>query len=227
MSSNFILKSFVGFCFIYLVLLLLGGENIAWFLKPFLLPFLIVAVYLHESFASKQILIIALSFSWIGDIILLFADKGESYFIGGLIAFLLSHIFYIILFNKQLKIYIKKSKIVYWISITLIITYLIGLMVVLMPNLGDLLLPVFIYAMTISIMLLFALKGFLNWQKPANIYILIGAIIFVASDSILAFDKFYTTIQYSSFLIMITYLAAQYLIVRGILKLNEKKLHAL
>jgi hypothetical protein len=45
---------------------------------------------------------------------------------------------------------------------------------------------------------------------------------FVASDSILAFDKFYAPLQYSSFLIMVTYLIAQYLIA-GILKLNKKK----
>ena len=225
MKSSHILTSFIGFSLIYLIIILLGREDIAWFLKPFLLPFLIVAVYLHDHFPSKKILLIALTLSWIGDIILLFADKGELYFIGGLIAFLFSHIFYILLFNKQLKIYLKKSKITYWIGITLIIIYLIGMMAILMPNLGELLIPVFVYAMTISIMLLFALKGFLNWQKPANSYILIGAIIFVASDTILAFNKFYTAIQYSSFLIMATYLTAQYLIVIGILKLNKKKLH--
>ena len=227
MKSNVILTSFIGFSLIYLIIILLGRQDIAWFLKPFLLPFLIVSVYLHERFSSKKILLTALTLSWIGDIILLFADKGELYFIGGLIAFLFSHIFYIVLFNKQLKIYLKKSKIIYWIGITIIIIYLIGMMVLLMPYLGNLLLPVFVYAMTISIMLLFALKGFMNWHKPANSYILIGAIIFVASDSILAFDKFYAPIQYSSFFIMITYLTAQYLIVMGILKLNKKKLHIL
>ena len=227
MKSNHILNSFLGFSIVYLVLILIGREDITWFLKPFLLPFLIVAVYFHQRFSSKKILLTALILSWIGDIILLFADKGELYFIGGLIAFLLSHIFYILLFNKQLKIYLKKSRTIYWIGITSIITYLLVMMVVLMPYLGDLLLPVFVYAMTISIMLLFALKGFLNWQKPANIYIFIGAIIFVASDSVLAFDKFYAAIPYRSFFIMSTYLAAQYLIVIGILKLNEKKLHIL
>lgn len=227
MKSNHILNSFLGFSIIYLVLILVGREDITWFLKPFLLPFLIVAVYFHQRFSSKKILLVALILSWIGDIILLFADKGELYFIGGLIAFLLSHIFYILLFNKQLKMYLKKSRTIYWIGITSIIIYLLVMMVVLMPYLGDLLLPVFVYAMTISIMLLFALKGFLNWQKPANIYIFIGAIIFVASDSVLAFDKFYAAIPYSSFFIMSTYLAAQYLIVIGILKLNEKKLHIL
>ena len=227
MKSNHILNSFLGFSIVYLVLILVGREDITWFLKPFLLPFLIVAVYFHQRFSSKKILLVALILSWIGDIILLFADKGELYFIGGLIAFLLSHIFYILLFNKQLKMYLKKSRTIYWIGITSIIIYLLVMMVVLMPYLGDLLLPVFVYAMTISIMLLFALKGFLNWQKPANIYIFIGAIIFVASDSVLAFDKFYAAIPYSSFFIMSTYLAAQYLIVIGILKLNEKKLHIL
>jgi uncharacterized membrane protein YhhN len=94
---------------------------------------------------------------------------------------------------------------------------------VLLPTLGDLTLPVFVYALVISTMLLFALKGFLNWEKTGSWYILIGAISFVTSDSILAFNKFHTPIVLSSFLIMITYLVAQYLIVVGILKLNQKK----
>lgn len=227
MKSSFVLRSFAVFCIIYLGIILLRMENTAWFLKPILLPFLIFAVYIHEKFTSKRILLIALTFSWIGDIILLFTDKGELYFICGLIAFLISHIFYIVLFNKQLKMYIKKSKTIYWIGITLIIFYLVTMMLILLPNLGPLFIPVFVYAMTISIMLIFAFKGFLNWDKPANSYIFIGAIIFVASDSLLAFNKFYAPIQYSSFLIMITYLTAQYLIVIGVLKLNKKRLQFL
>jgi uncharacterized membrane protein YhhN len=223
MKSNIILNSFIGFSLVYLSFLFFGNENTVWFLKPFLLPFLLLAVYFYERFTTKKILLTALTLSWIGDIILMFADKGELYFIAGLIAFLLSHIFYIILFSKQLKIYLKKSKIIFWIGVTAIAFYLIVMMLILLPSLGDLKIPVFVYALTISIMLLFALKGFMNWHKPASIYILIGAIIFVASDSILAFDKFYAPLQYSSFLIMATYLIAQYLIVIGILKLNKKK----
>jgi hypothetical protein len=42
---------------------------------------------------------------------------------------------------------------------------------VLLPSLGDL--PVFVYALTISIMLLFAFKGYLNWHRPSNGHILI------------------------------------------------------
>ena len=223
MKSNIILKSFIGFSLVYLLIIVFKREDIVWFLKPFLLPFLIVAVYLNEKFTTKKILLTALTLSWIGDIILMFTDKGEFYFIAGLVAFLLSHISYITLFNKQLKIYLKKSKIIFWVGVTTIAFYLIVMMLILLPSLGDLKIPVFVYALTISIMLLFALKGFMNWHKPASLYILIGATIFVASDSILAFDKFYAPLQYSSFLIMATYLTAQYMIVIGILKLNKKK----
>lgn len=221
MKSNIILSSFIGVSLVYVSFLFFENENAVWFLKPFLLPFLLLAVYFYKRFSTKKILLIALTFSWIGDIILMFANKGELYFIAGLIAFLLSHIFYIILFSKQLKIYLKKSKIIFWVGVTTIVFYLTVMMLILLPSLGGLKIPVFVYALTISIMLLFALKGFLNWQKPANSYILIGAAVFVASDSILAFDKFHAPLQYNSFLIMATYLLAQYLIVVGILKLNN------
>jgi uncharacterized membrane protein YhhN len=93
----------------------------------------------------------------------------------------------------------------------------------LLPTLGNLKIPVFVYAIILSTMLLFAFKGYLKWSKPAGSYILLGAIIFVCSDSILAFNKFYKPILFSSFLIMATYLLAQYLIVVGILKLNRTK----
>lgn len=72
-------------------------------------------------------------------------------------------------------------------------------------------------------MVLFAFNGFFVWKNPGNKYIFIGAIAFAISDSILAMNKFYAPIERNSFLIMLTYLVAQYLIVVGILKLNPKK----
>lgn len=223
MKNELLLKSYIGTSAVYLLIILLGQEQIAWFLKPFLLPFLLLAVYFSGNFPSKKFLLIALVFSWIGDIILLFADRHELFFIVGLIAFLISHIVYILLFNKQLKYKNRKNKAIFWIGVTCIIVYLFTMISILLQSLGDLTIPVFVYALVISTMLLFALKGFLNWEEPGNWYILIGAIAFISSDSILAFNKFYAPIVLSSFLIMITYLIAQYLIVVGILKLNKKK----
>lgn len=223
MKNTLLFKSYLIVSGVYLLIILLGHEDIAWYIKPFLIPFLILTVYFHRDFTSKKYLLTALIFSWFGDIILLFSDRDERYFIAGLVAFLLSHLAYILLFNKQIKPKNTKSKAVFWIGVTSIIAYLIIMMAMLLPTLDDLTIPVFVYALVISTMLLFAFKGFLIWDTPANWFILIGAIVFVSSDSILAFNKFYQPVAWSSFLIMITYLAAQYLIVIGILKLNKKK----
>lgn len=222
MKNKKLLIGFLTLSSIYLIILLLNLDEIAWFLKPVLIPFLILGVYFSGSFPTKKLLLVALSFSWIGDIILLFADRDELFFIAGLIAFLISHIVYILLFNKQLKYKNRKNKAVFWIGVTAIIMYLIIMVSILLPHLGDLTMPVFVYALVISTMLLFAFKGFLTWEEPGNWFVLIGAIAFVSSDSILAFNKFYAPIVMSSFLIMATYLIAQYLIVVGILKLNKK-----
>jgi uncharacterized membrane protein YhhN len=225
MKKEFFLKSYIGLSILYLLIVFLGQEQLAWFIKPFLIPFLSLGVIFHGSFPSKKLLLSALVFSWIGDIILLFSDKHEAYLISGLIAFLISHMVYIITFSKQLKIRNRKNKAVFWIGVTVIIVYLLTMLAILSPSLGDFKIPVFVYALVISTMLLFAFKGFLIWQEPANWYILLGAIIFVSSDSILAFDKFYlgASIIQAPFLIMVTYLVAQYLIVKGIFSLNQKK----
>jgi uncharacterized membrane protein YhhN len=223
MKNTFLFKGYLTVSGIYLLIILFGQEEVVWYIKPFLIPFLLLTVYFNRDFSSKKYLLTALLFSWFGDIILLFADRNELYFIIGLVAFLLSHIAYIVLFNKQIKAKKSKSSTVFWIGIALIIAYLIIMIALLLPNLGDLTIPVFIYALVISTMLLFAFKGFLLWETPANWYILLGAIVFVSSDSILAFNKFYQPVMRSSFLIMVTYLAAQYLIVSGILKLNYQK----
>ncbi|MBP2281854.1 putative membrane protein YhhN [Flavobacterium sp. CG_23.5] len=223
MRSTLSFKAYIGISFVYLLLIILEREDISWFLKPFLIPFLFLAVYTCGDFPSKKFLLIALTFSWIGDVVLMFADKGELYFIVGLASFLISHIAYIILFSKQLRINSTRNKAVFWVGITVIIVYLMAMLSVLLPSLGDLKIPVFVYAIVLSTMLLFAFKGYLKWSKPAGMYILLGAVIFVSSDSIMAFDKFYEPLKFSSFLIMSTYIAAQYLIVVGILKLNKKK----
>lgn len=223
MRNATIFKTYVAFSLLYLLILLLGYESLDLFLKPVLIPILGFGVYLYRKFPTKNALLLALLFSWIGDVILLFADIAEIYFILGLISFLTAHIIYCVLFNNQIKVKTPKNRIVFAIGSFIIALYLIIMLSVLLPSLGDLKIPVIVYASVISIMLLFAFNGFLVWENPGNKYIFVGAIVFVISDSILAVNKFYTPIERSSFFIMLTYLVAQYLIVVGILKLNPKK----
>ncbi|MDR7370524.1 lysoplasmalogenase [Flavobacterium aquidurense] len=223
MRNATIFKTFIVFSTLYLLILLIGYENLDLFLKPILIPLLGFGVYFYRKFPTKNTLLAALLFSWIGDVILLFADIAEIYFILGLVSFLTAHVIYCILFNNQIKTKANKNKVAFGIGSFAIALYLIGMLSLLLPSLGDLKVPVIVYASVISIMLLFVFKGFLVWEDPGNKYIFIGAIVFVISDSILAINKFYTPIERSSFLIMLTYLVAQYLIVVGVLKLNPKK----
>lgn len=223
MKNKIALYVYLGFSLIYLTITALNLEEIARVLKPFLLPILLIAVYFSNRFSSKKILLSALTFSWIGDIVLLFANQGELYFIVGLVAFLISHVFYIVLFNKQTVTKSISNKISFGAGIGLILLYFFGMITTLGPKLGPLTVPVVVYAVVISSMLYFALKGSYQWNAIPYQSVLVGALFFIASDSILAFNKFYQPIPYASFLIMITYLAAQYGIVRGILNLNQKK----
>lgn len=222
MKTALLLKTYIGFCLIYLSILFLNIQGFDLYLKPLILPILMVIVTFSENFPTKKILLTALLFSWIGDIILLFSDKGELYFIFGLVSFLVSHLVYIVLFNKQQTIRENDNKVQFWLGVFLILGYFTFMIFTLFPKLGPLKIPVLVYAIIITTMLFFAFKGSLKWSIPANKYIFIGAIVFVSSDSVLAFNKFYTPIEHASFYIMATYCLAQYLIVKGILKLNSK-----
>lgn len=223
MKNKLYLSIYLVISAIYLLITAFNQEEMARVVKPFLLPILLVAVYHTENFSTKKILLTALTFSWIGDVILLFADRGEIYFILGLVAFLLSHIFYIVLFNKQTISKTISNKLSFGAGIGLIVIYFSMMITTLGPKLGSLTVPVVIYAIVISTMLYFALKGSFQWEAIPNHSVLIGAVLFISSDSILAFNKFYEPIPAASLLIMVTYLLAQYGIIKGILHLNQKK----
>ena len=207
---------------IYLLLVGLGKTDIALYLKPLLIPILFFSVVTFEKFTTKKWLLTALLFSWIGDVILIFADKGELFFVFGLVAFLIAHIVFIVLFINQEALVIHKQQNLYWLGFGLVLLYLFGMLSILLPKLGSLKLPVGIYAMTISVMLVETIKGYFNWQLKSKTIILIGAISFVLSDSLLAFNKFYYAFSGATLFIMSTYLIAQYTIVKGVLGINKK-----
>jgi len=222
-TSKQLLWAYLVFGVFYSILLLTGNQTLAWYMKPFLLPFLFYAVARNEAFDTKKWLLAALLFSWFGDCILLFAHKGKLYFIVGLIAFLIAHILFIVLFTKQKSAYRSFKNPLFWIGVICATVYLASLLWFLMPDLGDLTLPVIVYALTITIMLKTALKGTFDWHNNAKYTVLIGAVFFVISDSILAIDKFHFPMASASYSIMITYLIAQFCIIYGILRLNQKK----
>lgn len=208
-------------------MVLIGREAIAELAKPFLTFLLLLGVYFIKPFITKQKLLKALIFSWCATIILLFSNKNELFFISGLIAFFIAHIMYILLFNKELINKTRKNSAMFWVEVTFVIIYLLTMLIIFLPIYENLRIAVFIYTLVNAVLLLFTLKGFQIWEKPAAYYILIGAIILVISDTAMLFETFYTPFLLSNFYISAGFLISQYLIVFGILKLNQKKQHFL
>lgn len=205
----------------YLLVLILQVPTLEFFSKPLLLLPLIVAVYSAKKLSCSKFLLLALIFSWTGDVLLLFTQKDALFFILGLVAFLTAHLMLIFLFYRQWNSRHQKFK---WHLPVLvsIVLYLGALLSVLFPHLGSLTPEVIVYALVISTMLFMAHLLSTSWPRPASILLFSGALSFVVSDSLLALNKFFHTFPFASLIIMATYLYAQFAIVRScILQGNE------
>lgn len=207
---------FAGIAIVYLAASLADLTTGTFYLKPFLLVALMAATIFSRTFLHKSLLFTALMFCWTGDVLLLFAGRDAMYFILGLVAFLVGHIFYIFLFKKMIKSNRGIFRINIW-ALSMIGLYLIAFYVLMSPHLGSMLIPVMIYAVVISTMLYFAILLYRFLPAYNSFFILSGALAFVISDSILAVNKFYSPLPLSGFLIMLTYLYAQGAIVWGCL----------
>lgn len=85
-------------------------------------------------------------------------------------------------------------------------------------SLGELMIPVAIYCAVISIMGLTAVGRMKRTTKESFLLVLIGAFLFIISDSVIALNKFRGPVEFSGPIVMITYLAAQFLLVEGFRK---------
>lgn len=192
--------------------------NAHYIAKPAIVASLMV-LFVKESISLenqlKKLTLGALAFSLLGDVLLMFVDLSPHFFTVGLIAFLLAHFIYIIVFTKHRNRAIKPIG-----FILLLLIYAAGLFYVLKSGLEEMLIPVMIYMIVILAMATsaFVRKGIVN--KYSYNFVFIGAIFFMISDSILALNKFYEAIPLANILIMTTYALAQYLIIIGILKLS-------
>jgi uncharacterized membrane protein YhhN len=195
-----------------------GNNSIHFVMKPLLMPALLLLLFFTNTNTEGKALIMAgLVFSWVGDVLLLFENKAALFFIFGLVSFLITHICYIIYFLKIKSAQPSLLRQQPWIA-ALIAGYGVSLVMFLLPQLGDLKIPVLIYAIVICNMLMFSLHVFNRLNKPANVLFVAGALLFTASDSMLAINKFHQPFAGAGILIMLTYCAAQFCIVYGFVK---------
>ena len=162
-----------------------------------------------------KIIAMALTFSWLGDVILMFESFNKNVFLIGLLSFLFAHLIYIRFFSivrAGEKIKLKTG------LILLVVVYYSGLIFLLFNDLHEMKIPVLVYGIVISSMFLLALHMLFIKNKEAGKMMMLGALLFIVSDSILAINKFYEPFEYAGIAIMLTYGIAQLLITLGAVK---------
>jgi uncharacterized membrane protein YhhN len=202
----------------------IAATGIAWralevFTKPLILPMLL-AYYLSNARVRSIGIILALVFSWLGDGLLLVQPAEEIFFMLGLGSFLLAHGFYIFSYRQHCfdtaragGMGTQKVRLAFPVTLAGM-----GLVVVLFPSLGAMKIPVVIYALILTAMVVSAIFR-LGLTSTTSFWMVVsGAVLFMASDSLLAINKFLELLPNASVWIMITYCAAQFLIVEGILR---------
>ena len=174
---------------------------------PMILIIVMAATQKVHSIKKYQLLIvIGLVFCMIGDYTL-------QWFLIGLTSFLIGHVFYIFAFSstseQPVPTWAKVSLLVYgvlmasWIATTVFKS-------------GETVLAFAVLAY-ISIILT------MGWTalRTGSIFAIIGALLFLASDSYLAINKFVMPLPFSHEVIMTTYYSAQLLIALSILQYSE------
>lgn len=205
--KNKILLVILGVLFISDLVLITQDEYhfLRFFTKPLLVP-LIMAIYLSgitKKSAINSWFLSGLIFSFLGDTFLLFKWG----FLPGLGSFLLAHVLYILSFVK-----LRVTKM--HASIPFILLYLVFLVYILHPYLKEMEIPVIVYGITLSTMAYFSLRSKNKW-------LVVGAFLFVVSDSLLSFNMFVNYSTGMELCVMTTYVLAQLSLTRGML-FNER-----
>jgi uncharacterized membrane protein YhhN len=182
--------------------------------KPMIMASLL-GFYISTSKPPSNLFTFALITALFGDIFLMFPY--DSFFMMGLGSFLIMQILYTISFlpvNRTPDTFQKASLLII-IAITFLFLYFAW------PNLNNMKIPVAMYAFCITLMVAVAATG--NSAAPAYRFIFSGAILFMISDGLLAWNKFVSPFPMADQAVMLTYMLAQFFIVSGvIMQTNEK-----
>jgi len=168
-------------------------------------------------------LLVAFMYSFLGDIVLLGQSINSLFFIGGLALFFLAQVAYIIYFYQSAEKLIYCNRVILGLQAAITV-YAIGFYILMLPNLGNLWMPVLFYLIVIALMGLVSLGRFGRVNYNAFFYSVIGALVFIFCSSLIGYHKFIVEIPYANIFIMLTYSIAQYLILKGFVTLRTQKM---
>ena len=223
-------KIVLHFLFAVIVIGDLTGEylqnpQIDYIFKPLILLWIAAYFLLHAKNMDRIVVrftVLAFLASWVGDLFMMFADDFV-FFVAGIAGFLTAQVLYIYLFLRTINLSGKKpflKKKPFWLIPY--IAFGILIYIILFPHLDHLLrIAVFVYMLSILTMSVMALNRYGNGHPQSFTLVFAGSLLFIISDSLIAISRFLLAIPYEGLLVMTTYIGAQYLIMRGLLKQYE------
>lgn len=191
--------------------------------KSLLMPALILFVWGNNKAGIRSNwLLLALFFSWLGDLFLM--GSGPQWFILGLGSFLLAHLSYLAVFRVDDMFsstsFLRKRPVI----AVGVIGLGASLLLLLWPFLKEMKAPVAVYATVITVMALAGIGRYGNLQETPAKAVVIGVLLFMLSDSLLALNKFgqdLVVIPLAGIWVMVTYVLAQAAIVWGVTTATE------
>ncbi|MBQ9911271.1 MAG: lysoplasmalogenase [Lachnospiraceae bacterium] len=182
--------------------------------KPFILLALL-GFYCASASPVVLTVVLALLFSWLGDVLLM--KNGTKWFTLGGIAFMVSHVFFILSYLKQTDFSAFRWQIAV-LFFTLFIAASVIIFYYLRPHLPKkLFYPMLLYLIINGMMNCFAWFRSMTIKGAAGIITAVGALLFFVSDCSLFFVRFHKNSRLKThFLVMLTYAVGEFLIVLGL-----------
>ena len=198
-----------------------GKRRLVYIFKPLALLLLIalavfapssgslepVAPALRAPSAYRTFILAGLALSLVGDAFMMLRRKR---FEAGLAAFLGAHVCYILAFRSAM---LPRFAVQPLFPLVLVAALILR---TLLPRLGKMKYPVLLYMLVITVMAGLAAGRFIQWGGPKTLAAFAGALLFMASDAVLAFDRFVRPIRRAQTLILGTYFVAQTLIALSV-----------
>jgi len=151
----------------------------------------------------RMLIVGGLVLSLAGDVFMMLPRKR---FVAGLVSFLAAHVFYILAFRPPPGLPVPTGTILPFVVLALLVFRFLA------PSLGKLKFPVLVYIAAVSAMTALAAGRFVEAGGTGPFLALAGAILFMASDAVLAYDRFVRKIDRAQLFILGLYYPAQLLI---------------
>jgi hypothetical protein len=197
-----------------------GFSTLQFITKVLLLPTLMLYLaaqdFSEQAPKGKWFVLLAMFGSFLGDVLLTY----ENLFIVGMVAFMTTHVFNILMFAKINALNQPKSKKLI-IFTFLLIAFCVFIYFKLQAAMGALIYPILVYMALICSAALMAIHagGNTKGELISKLFWLPGMLFFISSDAVLAFNKFdwskHHPIANIGLVTMLTYGIAQVLLAKG------------